>query len=182
MNNNHIEISPDCSIAIENKNYYLGGPFQPLLRARTKEGEIEKFFKTNFNIDLRNQKSYYENINKPNACNYTVGHIITSEDKLIIIEAGTLFHQYTRTFTSITYAPDRSLVDLNGLKPSALPFSLKDFFMKCKGNMKALKGIPQPTDKCGPTYYPYVSTRRSTDWLSKLVGSYEYQENKVSFA
>jgi hypothetical protein len=152
------------------------------MRGDANENDINSFFRNQFNIELEQLKFNYTNIDKASACNSIGQDVIISGDKLILIKGGVIFHQYTRTLTSIAYNADKSLVDLGGLKPSSLPFDLTNFFLNCPKHMKLLKGVPQPTDKCGPTYYPYVATRRSTDWLSKLVGSYAYQENKVPFA
>lgn len=67
-------------------------------------------------------------------------------------------------------------VDLQGLKVSLLPFKVSDYMAKCAGNLFTVKGVPQATTKCAPTYQPYVASRKSRDKLSQLVGSHAYQK------
>jgi hypothetical protein len=44
----------------------------------------------------------------------------------------------------------------------------------CAGHLPMKQGIPQPTLKCAPSFFPHVASRDSQDYLSKIIGSHNY--------
>jgi hypothetical protein len=65
---------------------------------------------------------------------------------------------------------------LEGMKPSQLPFSVSEYIARCGASLPTVKGVPQATARCAPTYFPYVASRRSRGTISKLVGAHAYQK------
>lgn len=178
-----LSLTPRCMVSLTPTKYYPGGPFQSLLKSGESEQAIQSFLINQFTFKLQDVKSFYQADPKMNDCNDLASTFLVSNDKLIAIHAGFRFHSYTRNKNStVTESPtstnnQASATDaLFGLKPSQLPFNVANYMGLCAAKMQAIKGIPQPTSKCAPLYFPYVASRQSRDALSKLVGSHFYQK------
>lgn len=65
-------------------------------------------------------------------------------------------------------------MQLYGYKLSQLPFSVSNFVNLCEPSISRIKGIPQPSDKCAPIYYPYTLSKKEDNALAQLIGGHNY--------
>lgn len=173
--NGQFALPGNCVVSLQQQTYYAGGPFQALLKSGEDEPAIASFLSKQFSYSLANTKHYYA-ADAAQGCNRLGRSFLVSEDRMVVIRAGALFYGFTKSKTAQATPASASPVDLYGLKTSVLPFKVSDYMAKCAGNLPTVKGVPQATTKCAPTYQPYVASRKSRDAISQLVGSHAYQK------
>lgn len=168
--------SGDCKINLVSQTYYPGGPFQALLKEGTEESEISSFLAKKFDFDLTNTKTYYTG-NPSAGCTNFFRSFLVSPTRLIAVRGGVLFYGFKRsTAGTITPPAQQPTVDLQGLKVTPLPFKVKDYIAQCAGQWPTRNGIPVPSSRCAPGYFPAVATQGDKATISRLVGSHEYQK------
>lgn len=173
--NGQFVLPGNCVVSLQRQTYYAGGPFQALLRSGEDEPAIASFLSKEFSYPLATTKHYYV-ADVAQACNTLGRDFLVSDGRLVVIRAGALFYGYTKSKTTPATPASASPVDLQGLKTSVLPFKVSDYTAKCAGSLPTVRGVPQATTQCAPTYRPYVASRESRDTLSQLVGSHAYQK------
>jgi hypothetical protein len=176
-----LKISATCSVHLAKKNYYPGGPFQPLLKSGESEAAIARFMKSSLGFDLKGDKTYYEA--DPGECNKLGTEFLVNASQLVAIRGGDFFYVFAGQGDTASASPDSKVAAAGGspvLKTSTLPFTVSDYMANCAPAM--VKGVPTPSAKCSPAYYYHVATRTSTDSLSKLVGAHDYQKGGAGSA
>jgi hypothetical protein len=176
-----LRISATCSVHLGKKNYYPGGPFQMLLKSGDSEADIARFMKSSLGFDLKGDKTYYEA--DPSDCNKLGTEFLASANQLVAIRGADFFYAFARQGGNTAAASDSHAVPAASgptLKVTTLPFSMSDYSGNCAPAM--VKGVPTPSARCSPAYYYHVATRNSSDALSKLVGSHDYQKGGAESA
>lgn len=165
-------LSPNCTVALRQQDYYPGGPFQPLLKSGQDEQAIGAFLSRQFAYRLSDTKVYYS-AEAGVPCNKLGSHYLVSEDRLIAIRGGALFYAFKREKPGTAVA-GKLPAELAGLKVSPLPFNLDAYVNTCLANMPKRKGVPQVSSKCAASATPYVVARDSKEPLLKLVGAHAF--------
>ena len=181
MSSDTLRISASCSVKLDKKTYYPGGPFQMLLKSGESEADIAKFMKSSLNFDLKGEKTYYEA--QPSECNKLGTEFLVSASQLVAIHGADFFYAFARQGATTTASPDphvAAATGASGLKATNLPFVLSDYMSNCSPAM--VKGVPTPSAKCSPAYYYHVATRADTDAVSKRVGAHDYQKGGAGSA
>lgn len=81
------------------------------------------------------------------------------------------------------HAPATALAQApTGFKVSALPVSIDNYMAKCLPKIVDKRGVPHATEKCGPSFFPYIAEARSTDPIVKAIGTHNYKKGGASFA
>jgi hypothetical protein len=91
-------------------------------------------------------------------------NLIAAHDKLIAIEGGVIFNvfQKTQPITPTESHNPQALYPRN-IKITPLPFKTSDYMEHCAGHLPMKQGIPQPTLKCAPSFFPHVAPSDSKD-------------------
>ena len=174
-----LKISATCSVHLRKRTYYAGGPFQALLKSGQSEASIARFMQKSLNFDLSGPKIYYEADDSD--CNKLGGDLLVGADQLVVIRGGDFFYAFAKQGGKIEAAPARqAAAGDQTLKASGLPFVMADYSTNCYPAMT--KGVPQPSNKCAPSYYYHVASRSSTDPVGKLVGAHDYQKGGAGAA
>lgn len=176
IQNGIINYSGDCKMPLASQDYYPGGPFQALLKEGAEESEISGFLARQFSFDLTKIKTYYTS--SPNAgCTSFFRSFLIGPDRLIAIRGGVLFYGFKRSANSSTSSAQKTAAtDIHKLKVTPLPFRITDYIEQCAGQWPTKNGIPVPSNRCAPNYFPAVASKITKDAISRLVGSHEYQK------
>ena len=166
----------NCSVHLDRKPYYSGGPFQMLLKSGETDAAISRFMKASLAFDLGGEKAYFEAADSD--CNKLGTHFLMNASQLIAIHGSELFYAFSRQGDNV--GASKATDAAPTLKTSPLPFSMAEYSSRCSPAM--VKGVPQPSDKCAPAYNYHVASRSSTDALSKLVGAHDYQKGGAGAA
>lgn len=178
--NNKAALSPTCFVAVSKSRYVYSGPFQSLLKEGVSEATLEKYLNKNFSFSVTGAKDYFE-ADVDSECNGPMRDFLVSGNRLLVPFAGSAFYSYVRANGGLTQAVDPR-IDLGGRKLSQLPFDPANYANLCQGLIPRAKGVPQPTAKCAPVYYPYVATDKDSDALAKLIGNHNYKKGGARHA
>ena len=166
----------DCNISLVSQVYYPGGPFQALLRGGAEESAIGSFLGKNFDFELSKIKTYYTG-NPSAGCTSFFKSFLISPTRLIAIRSGVIFYGFKRSATeTATQSTQHPPADLQGLKVTPLPFKVKDYIAQCAGQWPTKNGIPIPSGRCAPAYFPAVASKGDKSTISYLIGSHDYQK------
>lgn len=173
--NGSMFLQPRCEFKITytKKNYSYNDVFQGALRSGTDEASMEKFVQKQFGVSLSGAKYYYEGATVKPKCLYEHRNAFLLKDTLFLVNGYGTFDSYNRVAAPKT---ENSAVDVYGRKFSELPYRNDVFHQLCAPLISFKKGIPQPTQDCGPVLYPYTVSKGDVDPLAKLIGEHSYSK------
>jgi len=170
--NSELALPPRCYVSLKKMKDRLDVPFQTMFKsADLNTNQIGEYLDKEFGFKLT-EISYRTNRHMSD-CNKLGQDILVSKDRIIVMDAGTIFLSYKRSDGG-TSAASKSNVPLYGHKLSQLPYNQENFMGLCADYYPKGKNGPLSTTKCAPVYYPYAVYAKDKDPLSVLIGTHKY--------
>lgn len=174
-------VSSRCLVTLEKDKFLYSAVFQGFLKQGIDKAKLDQYLQKKFSFDLFKVKTFYETNPRMSDCSKPFENLIVSDNRLITAYANSFFYSFTRSDGEASKAILPNVM-LYGHKLSHLPFSTQNFEFLCRPLMTKVKGVPQPTEKCAPIYFPYVATKKNLDPLTKLIGMHNYKRGGASHA
>jgi uncharacterized protein YdeI (BOF family) len=175
-----VALQGTCIAKLKSEDFFFSDTFQSLVKEDVSRKQLDSYLQKTYQFSLSATKLVYTITGSTGDCHKPVMEFLVAGDKLLVPIGGSIFHSYVKV-TSSAQAPAPVQGSL-AFKLSALPFNQQDFVAKCMPKIVDKKGVPHTTDKCGPTYMPYVADAKSADPIVKAIGNHNFQKGGARFA
>lgn len=156
----------NCVAKMRREDFLYSDTFQPMLKEDVSRAQMDVYFQKVLQFPLASTRHVYTLTGSPGDCHKPLLEFLIAGGRLIVPVGGSIFHSYVR-------APTGQVRTAMGFKLSSLPFKMSAYAGECAWN--------QTAQKCAPSFFPYMATKKSTEAVGILVGHHDYSNGRPNF-